>query len=101
MPKLTALVGLFLFSCFFAKAQTSHISGSITDTIEKKSLNNGSILLLRPKDSMLVSHARANPAGHFQLNAPPGHYILLVTYPAYADYVDTLLIKDTGFVQIP
>jgi hypothetical protein len=101
MPKLTALLGLLLLSCFVAKAQTSHLSGSIADTIEKKSLANGSVLLLRPKDSVLVSHARTNASGHYQLNAPPGHYILLVTYPAYADYVDTLFIKDTGRVQIP
>src|SRR5579871_5294650 len=102
MPKLTALIlGLLLLSCFAAKAQSSHLSGTIADTLEKKSMVNGSVLLLRPVDSMLIRHTRTTAGGHFQLVAPPGHYILLITYPAYADYVDTIFIKDTGNVVLP
>ena len=101
MPKLTVLLSLCLLSCVAAMAQSSRISGGIADTLEKNSLGNGSVMLLRPKDSVLVSHTRTNAAGHFLLTAPPGHYIILVTYPKYADYVDTLFIKDTGAVQIP
>jgi len=84
-----------------ALAQSSRISGTIADTTEKKSLINGSVLLLRPTDSILVRHTRTTAGGHFQLTAPPGHYIILVTYPSYADYVDTLIIKDSGAVVLP
>jgi hypothetical protein len=84
-----------------ARSQSSRISGAIADTTEKKSLANGSVLLLRPSDSVLVSHTRTTAGGHFQLTAPPGHYIILVTFPSYADFVDTLLIKDSTPVTVP
>jgi len=104
MPRLTALLA---FSCLLfcisisATAQSSRISGSIADTSEKKLLGNGSVLLVRPTDSILVGHARTNASGGFQLTVPPGRYIILVTYPSYADYVDTLNLKDTGAVVLP
>lgn len=101
MPRLTVLLlSIILFSTA-AMAQSSRISGTIADTIEKKALINGSILLLRPADSILVRHTRTTAGGHFQLTAPPGHYIILVTYPSYADYVDTLFIKDSGAIALP
>ena len=100
MPRLTALLlSIFLFSTA-AMAQSSRISGVIADTTEKRSLINGSVLLLRPADSILVSHTRTAAGGKFQMTAPPGHYIILVTYPSYADYVDTLFIKDTGAITL-
>ncbi len=104
MPRLTALLA---FSCLVfcisisATAQSSRISGSIADTSEKKLLGNGSVLLVRPTDSILVGHARTNASGGFQLTVPPGRYIILITYPSYADYVDTLNLKDTGAVVLP
>ena len=81
--------------------QYSHISGSIADTLEKKNLGNGSVLLLRPADSILVRHTRTSATGSFQLTVPPGRYLLLITYPYYADYVDTLDIKDTSAYVLP
>src|SRR5262249_23392773 len=56
---------------------------------------------LRPTDSILVSHTRTNATGHFQLTVPPGRYIILVTYPRYADFVDTLNVKDSGAITLP
>ncbi|HVU96219.1 MAG TPA: TonB-dependent receptor [Puia sp.] len=101
MPRLTVLLLSFLLFSVAVMAQSSRVSGTIADTTEKKSLINGSVLLLRPTDSILVRHTRTTAGGHFQLTAPPGHYILLVTYPSYADYVDTLVIKDSGAVVLP
>src|SRR5882757_2235225 len=101
MPRLTALLSLCLFFCLAATAQSSRISGAIADTLEKKALVNGSVLMLRPTDSVLIRHTRTTAGGGFQLSAPPGHYILLVTYPSYADYVDTLFVKDTSDFHLP
>lgn len=102
MPRLTVLLLLsFLLLSVASLAQSSRITGSIADTSEKKNLGNGSVLLLRPADSILVGHTRTNAAGRFQMTVPPGHYIILVTYPAYADYVDTLFLKDSGAVTLP
>lgn len=83
-------------------AQYSHISGSVSDTLEKKTLSNASILLLRSVDSILIAHTRSDATGHFQLNkVPTGHYLLLVTYPSYADYVDELDANDTNGLALP
>jgi Carboxypeptidase regulatory-like domain len=101
MPKLIAL---FLTGMLFASAavaQTAQVSGKIADTAEKKNLANSSILLLRKSDSILVSHTRSNAAGDFRLTKlPGGHYLLLVTYPDYADYVDTLDVDSAANVNI-
>lgn len=102
MPKLTILLSCVLLFCMPAVAQFSHISGSVADTMEKRKLTNASILLLRPSDSILVAHTRSDASGAFQLKKiPTGHYLLLVTYPAYADYVDSVNATDTGGLVLP
>ncbi|HXB96202.1 MAG TPA: outer membrane beta-barrel protein [Puia sp.] len=76
--------------------------GTVTDTLEKKPLLNASVLLLRPTDSVLIRHTRTDAAGHFDLqNLPLGKYLLLITYPSYADYVDEMEVKDSGTVDLP
>ena len=106
MPKLTVLLTCCLLSCLCAIAQkpliSGNLSGSVSDTIDKKQLANASILLLRPTDSILVRHTRSDASGHFRLkNIPVGTYLLLVTYPAYADYVDQVTTKDSSDVVLP
>src|SRR6201996_7124856 len=102
MPKLTALLSCVLLFCMPALAQYSRISGSVADTMEKRKLTNASILLLRPSDSMMVAHTRTDASGAFLLKKiPTGHYLFLVTYPAYADYVDSVNATDTGGLVLP
>ncbi len=77
------------------KAQIS-ISGKISDTAERKALPNSSVVLLRQSDSILVKSIRATGSGEFRFSGIlKGKYLLLVTYPAYADYVDELEVKDS------
>ncbi len=102
MPKLTLLLFCCLLCCFCAFAQHVHISGTVSDTTEKKQLTNASILLLRPTDSILVRHTRSDASGRFRLDTvPKGHYLLLVTYPYYADYVDEIDAPDSGSMTLP
>jgi len=102
MPKLTVLLTFCLLFALSAFAQHSHISGSVSDTTEKKQLTNASILLLRPADSILIRYTRSDASGHFQLNnVPKGHYLLLVTYPYFADYVDEIDAPDSGSLTLP
>ena len=102
MPKLTVLLSCFVLLAMSSMAQYSHISGTVADTLEKKQLSNASILLLRPKDSVLVKYTRSDAKGHFQIDkVPAGPYLLLVTYPSYADYVDSLDAKDSSGVTLP
>jgi hypothetical protein len=80
------------FFAQIANAQTVlTIKGRVTDSSEKKQLQNASINILRAKDSILVGSARADKEGQFNLVAKnEGKYILMVTYPQYADYVDRI-----------
>jgi len=78
------------------KPSSALVKGMVSDSTEKKSLSGGSVLILQKSDSIIVKHTRTDNTGNFQIkDIPPGHYLLLVTYPAYADYVDELEIKDS------
>ena len=52
---------------------------------------------------MMIRHTRSDAAGGFKLSTkvPGGHYLLLVTYPNYADYVDTLSVDSGATVRLP
>ncbi|MHA4810607.1 outer membrane beta-barrel protein [Flavitalea flava] len=109
MPKtpvsLLPFLASFLFFTGFANTiygQTTFIKGKITDTTEKRDLFNSSVLLLQQSDSVLVRSTRTNKEGNFLLKGiAPGHYLILVTYPSYADYADSLEIKDSLPVNLP
>ena len=102
MPKLTVILSLLLLFSVPVLAQSSHISGTVADTVEKKPLVNASILLLRPADSILIRHVRSDASGGFHLaRLAGGHYLILVTYPGYADYVDTVEVDSAATVRLP
>ncbi len=85
---LLVIVAGLLIQTAFAQSLIS-IKGQITDSAEKKQLHNASINILRTKDSVLVGSTRANKEGQFNLVAKTdGKYILMITYPQYADYID-------------
>ncbi|HSK14388.1 MAG TPA: hypothetical protein VK907_14305, partial [Phnomibacter sp.] len=76
-------------------AQTFSVKGRVLDSLENLKLYNASISLLRARDSVLVTHGRARPDGSFSLSAgTPGQYILLITYPGYADHADHIDVED-------
>src|SRR5437899_2051160 len=101
MRLLIALILAVLLPFHYAVAQSTSpppalIKGTITDSIEKKNLAGGAVLLLQRSDSIIIRHTRTDKTGSFQLkDIPPGRYLLLVTYPLYADYADELEIKDS------
>lgn len=88
--KLSALIFLFLCHALFVTAQQPYsLKGSVTDTMATYKLVNTTITILNQKDSTLVKFSRANEKGDFSINAlSPGKFILLLTYPGYADYVE-------------
>jgi hypothetical protein len=70
-------------------AQNGTISGTVEDTINRKTVPETNITLLRAKDSVLVDVFRSDSKGDFKLSkVPKGQYILMFTYPTYADYID-------------
>lgn len=84
-------LSLLLFGCAQAFAQQSTLSGRVVDTLEKKDLQHAVVSLLRKSDSTLYKFTRTNASGAFTINASDtGKYLLLVTYPRFADFVDEI-----------
>ncbi|PWG79564.1 TonB-dependent receptor [Pararcticibacter amylolyticus] len=87
------LIGfMLLFTCSLLRGQVkqekSTVKGIVRDDKLNVPLKNSSVNLLRAADSTLYLSVRADAEGHFVFNDPEaGNYILLVTYPHYADYV--------------
>ena len=91
----SAVTTLLLFCAFSAFAQRSTISGTITDSTERKSLHLATVTLLRKSDSTLVYFTRSNKDGKFTLpGTDTGQYVLLVTYPRFADYMEGVELKE-------
>jgi len=106
--KLTYLVLLMVCNSMLLLAQRPHtIKGSVIDTMATYKLVNTTITLLNQKDSTLVKYTRANAEGSFAINnLRSGKFILLVTYPGYADYAENFTLdsinsdKDFGSVNL-
>ncbi len=101
MIKTTAL--LLFICCFFnvTNAQQTTIKGSVSDTLSKQQLHRASVSLLRQKDSVLYTFTRTNADGNFNFSKlKAGTFLLLITYPAYADYVDQITIPENGEVDL-
>jgi hypothetical protein len=86
-PILTLL--LLFIGCSVAFAQNPYsIKGIVADTANNSKLHNATISILNAKDSTLYKYSRANTAGTFSIEPmKKGNFILLLTYPDYADYV--------------
>jgi hypothetical protein len=95
---------LLMLCVAVSNAQKSAIKGTITDSTEKRSLHFATVSLLRKSDSTLVSFTRTNKDGNFILpKTDTGRYVILVTYPRFADYMDDLEVKgetDMGLVNL-
>jgi len=84
------LLSIFLLFSLHLSAQNAYsVKGAIVDTAENAKLVNASISVLNAKDSTLVTFTRAVANGAFTINnLHKGKFILLVSYPTYADYVE-------------
>jgi hypothetical protein len=89
---------LLIFSIVItAHSQTASVTGSVRDTVEKKNLSNSVVSLLRQSDSVLVKFTRTNLKGEFALsNVSIGEYVLMITYPKFADYADKINLPADG-----
>lgn len=97
--KVFALLSLLLVLCVSSLlAQKQYlIKGAVTDSMATYKMINTSISVLNEKDSMLVKYTRADADGNFVLSSPkPGKFILLVTYPGYADYVENFVLDSVN-----
>lgn len=97
MKKLLLSVCFLLFCFIAAKAQGVHsIKGRVIDTASTTILGGTAVAVLNEKDSTMVKFTRAAENGSFELgNIKNGKYILLVSYPKYADFVDHFTLDST------
>jgi len=89
-PILLALT-LLCACAFYSFGQTPSysIKGVVADTAEKVNLAGTTITVLNAKDSILRAFTWSEANGSFNINKlNKGKYLLLVTYPGYADYTD-------------
>lgn len=100
MKKLFGVVLCILFAQF-CLAQQAVVKGSVVDTLNRVPLSHTVVALLHAKDSVLAKFVRSDEKGHFEINhVPAGKYLLLISYPAFADYVDPLTLSDTSVIQL-
>ncbi|MET4082481.1 hypothetical protein ABIB40_002439 [Pedobacter sp. UYP30] len=105
---VAGLLLMLTMLCFSASAQVLHsVKGRTIDTASTSILVDASVAILNAKDSTLVKFARTLPNGNFQLDGiKSGKFILLISYPKYADFVDhfsldsTQKIKDYGKINL-
>ncbi len=93
----TLLTFLFCFCFFNVFAQNPYqIKGTIVDSTANLKLPNTVISILNAKDSTLFKFTRAAANGSFIIpNLKKGKFIILVTYPEYADFVDNFTLDST------
>jgi hypothetical protein len=84
----------FCLLSYASVAQNAYsIKGTVTDTASNAKLANTTISVLNAKDSTLFKFARATASGSFNISGlKKGKFILLVTYPKYADYVENFTL---------
>lgn len=89
IKNLRLVFGLLLMApCFKSIAQTAEIRGTVTDTSLHEPLYQASVVLIQAKDSFIVADTRADSVGRFSFDhlLDTAKYILLFSYPRYADY---------------
>lgn len=102
LRKLYACVALCTLFAVSAAAQTTPVKGTVTDTLNKTVLHNAVIYIKNPKDSSLVKYTRADVKGGFDLGeVAGGKYIMVVSYPSYADWIDTVQAIPGKAVYLP
>lgn len=92
---LATLLSLCFFSTLFAQNPYS-VKGVVADTANNSKLHNATISILNAKDSTLVKFTRAAQNGSFEINSlRKGDFILLLTYPEYADFVSKFTLDSS------
>jgi len=87
------LIALYLFPQMFF-CQSAGIKGKLADSSSTQKPANAVIAILNQKDSTLVTFSRSDKNGNFQIsNLDSGHYVVLITYPKYGDFVDHIELR--------
>ena len=95
MRKIICSLFLTVLAFAAAQAQSLQVKGTVSDTAENKTLQHAVVSLLQKKDSTLSYFTRTDKSGQFVVSGvQPGKYVLLVTFPRFADYADEIEVKE-------
>lgn len=106
MRKILALATAMLFCCAVFSQKNASIRGQVVDTTDHRSLQNTLITLMKPGDSTLISFARADKSGNFQISQlDSGTFILMATHPYLGDLFDNIRLgageqKELGILHM-
>ena len=93
--RLSFIFLLFICCSHFSYAQQCIIKGKVQDTLNQSYLPHAAVTLVRAADSVMETFARTKDDGSFELKAATGdRYLIMITYPGFADYVDIITVKD-------
>src|SRR6185503_4461277 len=85
-----------IFFSLVAHSQSASLKGSVIDSIEKRNIPHTVIALIGKSDSILIKFVRSDNAGNFSIkNIPPGSFIIQVSHPQFADYVDEITLANS------
>ena len=97
MPLKYILFIFLIFSSYCLNAQTFVVHGTVVDTSSNLKIENVSVSILTAKDSFLVADKRTLKNGYFEFNhIDSGKYVIMFTYPEYADYTMFLNVPANG-----
>jgi hypothetical protein len=99
--KLTILTFILCCCAFGAVAQTSYsIKGVTGDAASNVKLTGATVMVLNQKDSIMRAFTWAGSSGDFVIkNLPKGKFLIVLTYPGYADYVDEFTLDSVNTFQ--
>ncbi|HVZ25496.1 MAG TPA: outer membrane beta-barrel protein, partial [Sediminibacterium sp.] len=101
MKKLIAFVLLSFFFHLMGFSQEVVLKGTVSDTLGHTDLDNAVVYLKRTEDSSLVAFTRAAHKGVFTISGlARGIYMLVVNYPGYLTWIDSIRIGDQSLVQV-
>lgn len=84
-----------------AGAQTYQIRGQVSDKLNHTRLEHAAITLVHLPDSVLNTFTRTDSTGAFQLQPDTaGNYLLMITFPGFADFIDEVNVKNTGVTEL-
>jgi hypothetical protein len=89
---ITALIILCLCTVSVFAQSNYSIKGLVADSASNSKLTNASVSVLSAKDSILQKFTRVNNGAFTISNLKKGKFLLLITYPGYADYVDNFTL---------
>lgn len=94
-PRLSFILLLLILASHSSFAQTTIIKGKIQDTLNNMYLPHAAVTLMHASDSVMETFCRSKDDGSFELRAANGDkYLLMITYPGFADYIDIVTVKD-------